>query len=262
MLTRVAFVDSSIADYKTLVQGLDAGIEVKVIDADRDGWQQVAEMLQGRSDIRALDIFSHGSAGRVYFGSRALDSETLPGYRDVLAEIGSRMAPGGDILLYGCHVAAGAAGQTFIDEFAQATGADVAAAVTLIGSAAQGGQWMLPVRRGDVATTTLAVPEFAGTLATTPPTVTSVFTVGTALATTSTTPAEVLVGDINNDGINDLVIATRGSSNLTYMLGSATGVFGAATTLAGATGLTTTTAWPWRISTMTASSTSLPSTTA
>ena len=50
---------------------------------------------------------------------------------------------GGDILLYGCDVAANAHGQKLVEEIHELTGADVAASTDETGSAALGGNWVL-----------------------------------------------------------------------------------------------------------------------
>ncbi|MBY4675181.1 DUF4347 domain-containing protein [Marinobacterium arenosum] len=148
----VIVVDSSVADWQSLLDGVAETTEVIVLDAGRDGLAQIAEALADRSDIDALHIVSHGSAGLLQLGNARVDSASLDGYGDELATIGNALAEQGDILLYGCNVAAGADGQAFVAALAERTGADVAASDDLTGSERLGGDWMLEHQVGDIAT--------------------------------------------------------------------------------------------------------------
>ena len=87
---------------------------------------QIAAMLEGRSDIDALHIISHGSQGTLCLGATVLNSYNLASYAADLASIGSALTETGDVLLYGCNVAQGEVGWLFIQALAMATGADVA----------------------------------------------------------------------------------------------------------------------------------------
>jgi len=51
--TTIVFVDTSISDYQTLIDGLPEGTEVILIEADVDGVEFIAETLANRSDIDA-----------------------------------------------------------------------------------------------------------------------------------------------------------------------------------------------------------------
>ncbi len=93
---------------------------------------------------------SHGSEGSVTLGSTVLDGGNLADYADALAQIGDALAPGGDLMLYGCDVADGAAGQQFIDALAELTGANVAASTDATGAAALGGDWTLEASTGPI----------------------------------------------------------------------------------------------------------------
>ena len=65
------------------------------------------------------------------------------------------MAPGGDLLLYGCDVAQNSAGDAFLGDLAAATGvANIAAASHVVGAAADGGSFNLDVDLGTAATAT------------------------------------------------------------------------------------------------------------
>jgi len=55
-------------------------------------------------------------------------------------------------LLYGCNVSQGSKGAAFISAFSAMTGADIAASNNVTGDAAQGGDWVLESKLGDVQT--------------------------------------------------------------------------------------------------------------
>jgi Tol biopolymer transport system component len=86
----------------------------------------------------------------LWLGNRFINSNTLEQYSDHLQSWGAALAPDADILLYGCNVAAGEAGQQFVQLLSQLTGADIAASNNLTGSAALGGNWELEVKIGNV----------------------------------------------------------------------------------------------------------------
>ena len=172
---RVVFVDPSVADYQALVAGMPAGCTVVMLDAARDGIQQMRDFLAHNvgqvgaidivTDLASLDVVSHGAPGQIVLGSTVLNAATMAQYASQLAEIGSHMTSNGDILLYGCDVAAGEAGQVFIAGLAQATGADVAASTNLTGSAAAGGDWVLEASAGGtIEASAIAVASYDGTL--------------------------------------------------------------------------------------------------
>lgn len=148
--THIAFIFNNVANYARLVSAFRAGVEVHVLDAAQDGLGQMAAILAGRDGIEALHVVGHGVQGSLDLGSVTLDSATLGSHGDVLGRIGSALAPGGDILLYGCDVGADAPGARFVGAIARATGADVAASTDKTGGVRFGGNWMLEQRSGVV----------------------------------------------------------------------------------------------------------------
>ena len=191
MSVQIAFVDTRLADWQLLVAGLDPGVEVVLLDPERDGIEQIAEALDGRSDVDAIHLFSHGSAGTLFLGSTVLTEDTLDDYAASLATIGEVLTETGDLLLYGCNVAEGDTGQSFIQALAQYTQADVAASDDPTGSAALSGDWVLESATGAIDSVVVldAATEraYAYTLDTIP-----------------TEGNDTLVGTSGNDSINGL----------------------------------------------------------
>ncbi len=161
----VVFVDSSVKDYQQLVSALKPGTEVVVLDGSQDGLRQIADYLDGRRDIDAIHVFSHGDAGKVQLGNVWIDDAYVAANNALLADIGSALNSSGDILLYGCHVGADGSGVNFIQSLAAATGADIAASTDPTGAADKGGDWVLEATRGSVETVSLNIGSYSGLLA-------------------------------------------------------------------------------------------------
>lgn len=146
----IYFVDSRVADYQRLVGSLPMDSEWFVLDANRDGIEQMQAILAGYSGLDSIRILSHGSQGALFLGSTVLNNANIDGYSQQLAGIGGSLTSAGDILLYGCNVAQGDVGQSFISALSQYTGADVAASNDLTGSASLGGNWRLEEQTGSI----------------------------------------------------------------------------------------------------------------
>jgi hypothetical protein len=147
----IVFIEDDVADYQLIASNAGAGREVVILDSSKDGLQQIADALQGRTGIDALHVVTHGAEGKIKLGALALDAASAAGHAGLLHTIGQSLALGGDILLYGCDVAAGQ-GAGFVDQLAIATGADVAASNDLTGDARLGGDWNLEVATGSIET--------------------------------------------------------------------------------------------------------------
>ena len=162
-------VDTSVAGYSTLIEGLAPGADVLKIGADQDGLQVLADALAaGGTTYDAIHVVSHGGEGQVQLGSTLLTSESLTNYGDALSALGAALTANGDLLLYGCEVGTGT-GQAFVDDLATQTGADVAASDDLTGAADLGGDWDLEVITGsiesDLPFSDRAMADFTGVLA-------------------------------------------------------------------------------------------------
>lgn len=66
--TSIIFIDSAVADYQTIIDNIDPSLEVIVLDPDSDGVEQIAAALEGRSDLEAIHIISHGRSGTLDLG--------------------------------------------------------------------------------------------------------------------------------------------------------------------------------------------------
>jgi hypothetical protein len=156
----VFFVTGDLSDLATLLAGLPANGEIHVLDATQDGLTQMVELLAGRSGLDAIHILSHGSTGALQLGTSTLNEAALTSRASDLALIGQSLSAEGDILLYGCNVAAGETGAQFVGKLAQVTGGDVATSTDLTGAASLGGNWVLETQTGVIESSAIALADY------------------------------------------------------------------------------------------------------
>jgi hypothetical protein len=154
----VVFVDPAVDDYASLLDCLVSerlgeaprGLHIELLDPARDGIAHITAVLSGYQGVAAVHIIYHGASGVLQLGKLRVDASTLEGYAEQLAGWGSSIAHGGDVLLYGCEIARGAPGASFVTRLADLTGADVAASVDLTGNSTRGGDWDLEYATGPI----------------------------------------------------------------------------------------------------------------
>ena len=168
-------IDSQVSNWEGLAAGAASDTAVLILDPATDGLTQISHYLNSLSgeqalvSLQSIQIISHGSAGSLTLGSSTVTTDNLSLYTSQLSTIGNALSATGDILLYGCDVAANQTGLDFINQFAVLTSADVAASTDITGSALLGGNWQLEVATGSIESA-LALPSttidnFAGVLA-------------------------------------------------------------------------------------------------
>ena len=145
----IIFIDSTVNDYGSLIKGVNPSAHVVILVPNRDGVAQITTALQKYTYIEAVHIVSHGSPGCLKLGNTKLSLHTLEKYAQEL-EIWSKTISSSSLLLYGCNVAAGDAGEEFLQKLQQLTQANIAASAKPTGSKALGGDWNLEVTTGAV----------------------------------------------------------------------------------------------------------------
>ena len=193
MSAQLVVVDKSLSDYESLLNQIPAGYAVLSLQSDGDGWQQIADYLALHAEapgqgFSALHILSHASQGVLQLGSQSLNTGNLGAQSAALGQIQQLMAPGADLLLYGCDLAQGSEGQAFVTLLAQASGMDVAASTNLTGGAS--GDWVLEAAVGQMQTQSLRLVTQDSLL------------VGTLI--TGTDGSDTLIGVTGNDTIQGL----------------------------------------------------------
>lgn len=136
----IVFVSSSVLEYQQLLDGISPNVEVIILDPARDGIEQMAEALAGRTGIDAIHLIGHGTEAEMELGSSVLTQESISSqYAEQFQRIGGSLSADADILIYGSHWGTGEAGQLAINTLASLTSADVAVntAVTVSGTLAE-----------------------------------------------------------------------------------------------------------------------------
>ena len=156
----LVFIDSQIDNPQFLISGIYAGIDVVVIPQNQDGIKVITATLEKyikqEQKLDAIHIFSHGSPGSLKLGNILINQDTIKLYKNQIQKWQAALNITADILLYGCHVAAGI-GEKFIHKLHKLTQANIAASVNLIG--AEPGDWKLEFTTGKITAPQVLKPE-------------------------------------------------------------------------------------------------------
>ncbi len=166
----ILFIDSGVADYQSLINGVKPGTEIVLLDADQDGIMQITAKLNQRCDIGSVHILSHGHPAAIVAGNATLNPTTINAYLPALQSWRAALAKTAEIFLYGCQVAKDVAGKQFVRQLSATIQANMAAAIDLTGAKALGGNWDLAFRCGQINTPLIfeqsVLNDYSGTLAT------------------------------------------------------------------------------------------------
>ncbi len=154
----LVFIDEGVDDYEPLVADLvgqessDREFQIVLLDADRDGIEQISETLRQYEDVDAVHLVSHGMSGQVKLGATWLSENNVAAYAGEIASWQDALSSDADLLFYGCDLAGNVTGQELIASLGALTGADVAASTDDTGHASYGGDWDLELAFGSVDT--------------------------------------------------------------------------------------------------------------
>lgn len=146
-------VDPGVTDAHLLIAGRRPGIEVMRLEPGGRGLEQIAGHLASLRGLVALHILSNGGPGALVLAGERIELPALAMRPGVMADISEALDAEATVVLYGCSVAAGAAGLRFLDYLEAALGVAVAASAGPVGAAALGGRWTLRNRDGAVVAT-------------------------------------------------------------------------------------------------------------
>ena len=135
---------------KAQQQGRD--INVVILDAHRDGIEQISEALSKYNKLDAVHIISHGKDAQLQLGATQLNSQNLKQRSDEINKWQQVFTDGGDLLIYGCNLAGSTNGTDLVNSLSTLTGADIAASDDVTGNNILGGDWDLEYQTGDIET--------------------------------------------------------------------------------------------------------------
>ena len=151
--TSYIFIDRQLYNVPQLLAHAKPDSRVVLLEGDRDGIEQISQVLQKQQSIHEIHLVSHGSPDCLYLGNSRLSLETLPRYAALLGQWREAIAQGANILLYGCRVAAEGLG--LMNALHTLTGASIAAASQPVGK----GNWRLDQQIGAIAASLAFSPE-------------------------------------------------------------------------------------------------------
>ncbi|TKB06039.1 tandem-95 repeat protein, partial [Desulforhopalus sp. IMCC35007] len=170
----LVLVNDNVGDYEELIANIggennNRSIEVILLDGEQDGIDQVTKILAEHNDLDAIHFMTHGSDGAVALGSDWLNHDSCNTKSDFIRAWSDALTETGDILFYGCDIAASNVGLNLLKDISELTGADVAASDDKTGAASLGGDWVLEYRSGiietEVAISELGQQNWQGVLA-------------------------------------------------------------------------------------------------
>jgi len=82
----IAFIDTQLENYQSLIAWVKSGTEVVVLDGNKDAIDQITEILGARSNIDSIHIISHGSPGSLQLGDGSLSLDDIECDRDSLQQ--------------------------------------------------------------------------------------------------------------------------------------------------------------------------------
>lgn len=155
----IVFIDTTLTSYLMLLAGVTPGYQIVVLDGNRDGIDQISQVLSEWQGLGSIHLVSPGAPGRIQLGTTQLSLDTLKEYTHKLQQWSEALVPNADLLIYGCEVAQGDQGRLFVERLGYMIGAKVAASANRNGHPALGGTWDLEVRTGKAHPPLAFVPE-------------------------------------------------------------------------------------------------------
>jgi filamentous hemagglutinin family protein len=146
------FIDSTVKDYQTLIDGTNGGSSITVINPDQYGIQKVTETLASVTGANSLHIVSEGDVGNFWLGKDFVSTENIANYANELQAWKTALSPAANILLYACNLANGENGAALVQAVKNYTGHEVSASTDLTGSSNLGGNWNLEYQTGKLNT--------------------------------------------------------------------------------------------------------------
>jgi len=162
-------IDAAVADKHVFYREQKPRVDIVELNDRQDGLKQLQLVLAQYHDLQAVHIISHAKDGWIQLGDSRLNTALVKDRLEFFASLNGAIHEGGDLLFYGCELAAGKQGEEFLDIISNNTHVDIAASNNLTGNPEQGGDWDLEIVRGDIDTdrpfSEKALADFSGVLA-------------------------------------------------------------------------------------------------
>ena len=164
----LVIINSSVADAEEIIDDLDNGVEVLRLGEDTNALEQINDYLDSHNENQydTIRIISHGNEGYFVLNGEIIDTAYAAEHQAEFAALGEHLSADGDLMLYGCNLAANAEGQDLIDMISELIGADIAASTNDTSNAFDG-DWHLEYTTGLVTTDAITVEGYDHHLAST-----------------------------------------------------------------------------------------------
>lgn len=129
--------DSAVAGYQTLIRDIASTAKIVVLDANRNGVEQITETLSRCTALESLQIIAQSYPGSIQLGSIWLNHTALETHSNQLQAWRQALTPTARILVHGSRVAMGIEGMAFLGRLSQITGTMVATSGTPLSSVEQ-----------------------------------------------------------------------------------------------------------------------------
>ena len=131
-INSIAFVDKAVSSRVPTDE--TAGSEVVEVDGKECLIKCITDKLKEHSHVNTIRLIGHGSPGSLCIGRNPLTLESLYRKQEDIKQWQSALSDSCAILIYGCNVAEGREGISFIRAFAEISSAGVAASSARIGA--------------------------------------------------------------------------------------------------------------------------------
>ena len=136
-LATLVVIDSAAENYRQLISGVEPGAQVVVLSPDQDGIQQIAEAIACYCP-QSVHLIAHGAPGCLYLGNGELSLSSLEHQAEALSNWFATEKSQAELVIYGCRVAAGDAGEELVEKLHRLTGASVFASTRPVGASDRG----------------------------------------------------------------------------------------------------------------------------
>ena len=147
-MVNIAIVDTHIRNYEQLISYIEPNTIIETIPDNSNGIDIMINTVKKYNNINSLHILSHGFSGIAILGNSKLTEESISDY-PYLNEIHTHFAQDGEILMYGCNLAAYDKGYNFINKLADVTKLIITASMNIVGHKSLRGSWNLNYSTGN-----------------------------------------------------------------------------------------------------------------
>lgn len=140
---KLLIIDPAVLDSDVLLKNRKSGYELIQLNANTAPIEQITQALIAKAPVGELVLVAHATPGQIHFSNDCIDTTRLEQHRDMLQDWRNALTTDAKLCIYACELAAGEAGQAFIEQFKMLTGTEVAASSLPVGNTEAGLNWKL-----------------------------------------------------------------------------------------------------------------------